>query len=309
MATRDTYEMQTWENLPSETTPVNAERLAHIEQGIKDAADKRALKEIYDDSGINNGLSNTISSVTGYIVNGNGNTLENGSDIFVNGDGNNIGGSANSVSGMGNTVTGGLANSVSGTSNAATNGNGSSVFGYQNKVNGAQYSYIGGSENKIVEEGNKYAVFMHGAKNECLGSSAGAVFGAGNILKGNAQFVTGQYSAEDESKVFIVGWGSSEIYRKNIYTIDHDGNAVFTGNVQGTWNGKTMSLYGIQMEMESRYNSLNSGLSSLGIRLDGIEQMTYEETISALNSETVGENTKIPNVYAIRDWCKTIINP
>lgn len=285
MVTRDTYTKvhEEWKNRPDKSTAVFATDLEHIEQGIKDAADKRALKEIYDDSGINNGLSNTISSVTGYIVNGNGNTLENGSDIFVNGDGNNIGGSANSVSGMGNTVTGGSANSVSGTSNTATNGNGSSVFGYQNKVNGAQYSYIGGSENKIFEEGSKYAVFMHGAKNECLGSSAGAVFGAGNILKGNAQFVTGQYSAKDESKVFIVGWGSSDIYRKNIYTLDHEGNAVFAGNVQGTCNGKTMSLYGIQMEMESRYNSLNSGLSSLGSRLDGIVQAKVFDTKAELD--------------------------
>ena len=44
MATRDTYTKQTWENLPSEETPLSAERLAHIEHGIKDAADKRALK-------------------------------------------------------------------------------------------------------------------------------------------------------------------------------------------------------------------------------------------------------------------------
>lgn len=55
MATRDTYTKQTWENLPSEETPVSAERLEHIEQGIKDTADKRALKEIYDDDAINFG--------------------------------------------------------------------------------------------------------------------------------------------------------------------------------------------------------------------------------------------------------------
>lgn len=64
MATRDIYEMQEWENLPSEETPISAERLAHIEQGIKDAADKRALKEIYDDSGIN--LGRKAGATDGY---------------------------------------------------------------------------------------------------------------------------------------------------------------------------------------------------------------------------------------------------
>ena len=255
MATRDIYEMQEWENLPSEETPISAERLAHIEQGIKDAADKRALKEIYDDSGINAGLSNTISSVTDYIVNGNGNTLKNGSDIFVSGDANNVGGSGNSVIGMGNTVTGGSANSVSGMSNIVKGVSGSIIDGYQNEVNNTQYTYVGGSGNKMQEGGSKYAVFMHGAQNECRDSSAGAVFGGGNILKGTAQFVTGQYSAEDESKAFIVGWGSSDSYRKNIYTLDHYGNASYAGDVT---NGVGVSL-----------NSLKSAVDSLATVAEG----------------------------------------
>lgn len=49
---RDTYTEQIWENLPAETTPVNAERLSHIESGIKTAMDNRALKEIYSDQDI-----------------------------------------------------------------------------------------------------------------------------------------------------------------------------------------------------------------------------------------------------------------
>lgn len=50
---RQTYQPQKWENLPSETTPVSAERLTHIEQGVTSAMDDRALKEIYDDDKIN----------------------------------------------------------------------------------------------------------------------------------------------------------------------------------------------------------------------------------------------------------------
>lgn len=57
MATRDTYTKvhEEWKNRPDKTTPVLAEDLEHFEQGIKDAADKRALKEIYDDNSINLG--------------------------------------------------------------------------------------------------------------------------------------------------------------------------------------------------------------------------------------------------------------
>ena len=32
-----TYTKQTWTNLPSKTTPINANRLNHMEQGIYDA--------------------------------------------------------------------------------------------------------------------------------------------------------------------------------------------------------------------------------------------------------------------------------
>lgn len=50
---RQTYQPQEWANLPSETTPISAERLTHMEQGITSAIDDRALKEIYDDDKIN----------------------------------------------------------------------------------------------------------------------------------------------------------------------------------------------------------------------------------------------------------------
>lgn len=55
---RDIYTVQEWENLPAETTPVSAERLDHIEQGIKTAMDNRALKEKYGDYGIRLSLLN-----------------------------------------------------------------------------------------------------------------------------------------------------------------------------------------------------------------------------------------------------------
>lgn len=54
MATRDTYTKvhEHWEDQPSEKTPVFAADLEHIEQGIKDSYDNRALKEIYGDDGV-----------------------------------------------------------------------------------------------------------------------------------------------------------------------------------------------------------------------------------------------------------------
>lgn len=54
MVTRDIYTKvhEDWKNRPDKTTPVFAEDLEHIEQGITEAKDNRALKEIYDDDHI-----------------------------------------------------------------------------------------------------------------------------------------------------------------------------------------------------------------------------------------------------------------
>lgn len=263
MATRDTYTTQTWENLPSEETPLSAERLSYIEQGIKDAADKRALREIYGDSGINTGMQNAISSVNRYIVNGNGNTVQNGSNISINGYDNNANGSENSINGSGNTVTNGSANSVSGMNNTVsgsgncvngmdntlTQSGGINISGSQNEVANASYSHISGANNKLKEgSGSRYAVFMHGAMNECRGSSVGAVFGGGNILHGDAQFVAGQYNAEDTSKAFILGGGTSDTDRKNIHMVDWAGNAYYAGDIT---NGAGVSLNSLKSAVDN----------------------------------------------------------
>lgn len=53
---RDTYTpTKDWQDKPDKTTPILAEDLKHIETGIKEAKDNRALKELYDDRAINLG--------------------------------------------------------------------------------------------------------------------------------------------------------------------------------------------------------------------------------------------------------------
>ena len=60
MATRDTYTKvhEDWMDKPNSITPILADDLEHIESGIKEAKDNRALKEIYDDDSINLGRQN-----------------------------------------------------------------------------------------------------------------------------------------------------------------------------------------------------------------------------------------------------------
>lgn len=239
MAIRDTYEMQTWENLPSETTPVNAERLSHIEQGIKDAMDNRALKEIYDDDAINLGRRSGTSV---------------GSHSTAEGNGNLASGQNSHAEGM----------------NTESSGFNSHAEGYGTKATAS------GSH---AENGNT----------EASGTNSHAE-GMGTKAIGYVQHVSGKYNQPNNNLATIVGGGASDSDRKNIHTLDWSGNAYFAGDVT---NGAGVSLNGLKTALDSIQSSY----------------MTYEETTTALNSQETGEINKIPNVYAIRDWCKALINP
>lgn len=237
MEDRNTYTPQIWENLPSNQTPVSAERLTHMEDGIKEASNNRSLKEIYDDNGTNMGQSNTTESVNQYVVIGNANKLKNGAQLIVVGNSNNVGGGFNSVFGSGNTMNG-TGNITSGTENT-------------------------------VEQSNA------------------AAFGTGLIAVMN-QTVVGRHNEKDAEQIyaFIVG-GGNNYTKENIHTVDWNGNAYFKGDVTAKDDGGNI------ISLREIKNSI----------------MTYDETITALNSKDKNTENKIPNAYAIRDWCKQLLNP
>ena len=78
---------------------------------------------------------------------------------------------------------------------------------------------------------------------EALGTIS-HVEGKQTIAKGDCQHVQGKYNVIDESRKYahIVGGGTSENKRKNIHTLDWDGNAEYAGDVSATVNGKKVSI-------------------------------------------------------------------
>ena len=81
---RQLYTMQEWEDLPLETTPVSAERLEHIEQGIYNNSANMALKEIYGDTAIS--LSRKQGTNIGYASYAFGGNVEASAD-YAHADG------------------------------------------------------------------------------------------------------------------------------------------------------------------------------------------------------------------------------
>lgn len=68
--------------------------------------------------------------------------------------------------------------------------------------------------------------------------------GSNTEAKGNTQHVQGKYNVIDESNKYahIVGGGTSNDKRKNIHTLDWEGNAEYAGDVAATVNGKKVSM-------------------------------------------------------------------
>lgn len=157
---RQLYEMQEWEDLPSENTPISGERLEHIEQGIRNNSEKMALKEIYED--------NNIKLTSGYSRPAGAKAIQHGLNVQAAGN----------------------------------------------------YSYARGNE--VVAQG-----------------AISSAEGIGTMAVGEAQNVDGKYNVPNPNYVHITGGGTSNNDKKNIYTLDWNGNAVFAGNVT---NGNGVSL-------------------------------------------------------------------
>ena len=107
--------------------------------------------------------------------------------------------------------------------------------------------------NNSIAIGNNVAASGAASYSEGIDTEASAeashAEGKGTIAAGEAQHVQGKYNIEDtENKyVHIVGWGDgiegSPDERKNIHTLDTDGNAMFAGDVVATdADGNTISV-------------------------------------------------------------------
>ena len=88
-------------------------------------------------------------------------------------------------------------------------------------------------------EANENASHAEGFHTQANGKRS-HVEGTYTIASAMNQHVQGQYNVEDPNMVHIVGWGTSDADRKNIHTIDKEGNAVFTGEVTAS-NGRLIS--------------------------------------------------------------------
>ena len=116
-----------------------------------------------------------------------------------------------------------------------------------------------------------YASHAEGEYTKASGKYAHAE-GYHTTARSNSQRVQGKYNIEDTTSTYahIVGGGTSNTDRKNIHTLDWNGNAVFSGDVTATNpDGTEVSLlelsnsYGTSVNIQASTTDLIAGTSEL----------------------------------------------
>lgn len=118
---------------------------------------------------------------------------------------------------------------------------GAHAEGYNTEANG-QYSHVEGYSSKSNGSGSHAegnSTEANGSYSHAEGSHTKAnanyshAEGLGTVASGYYQHVQGAYNVEDTENKYahIVGYGSSNSDRRNIHTLDWEGNAIFAGDV------------------------------------------------------------------------------
>ena len=138
--------------------------------------------------------------------------------------------------GLNNTANG--ENSFAEGDNTTAGGDSSHAEGRGTKANG-KHSHAEGLYTIASGE------FSHAeGRNTTASGEQSHAEGLYTIAGGNSSHVQGKYNVVDENHKYahIVGGGTSNTERKNIHTLDWDGNAEYAGDVTATINGKKVSM-------------------------------------------------------------------
>ena len=184
---------------------------------------------------------------------------EVGFGAFVNGHHNKSTGIMSHTTGEFNTNTGYRASCEN--SDNTVSGKNSSVKGYGNIVSG-DVSSAEGNSNEVTSDN----AHVEGMRNKVTGKY-GHGEGYGNIVASDYQHVQGRWNEEDsEGKyVDIVGYGSGPEpeNRKNIYTLDTEGNAEFAGNILCIYGNEVINLGEALTGIETALSEIEAMADSL----------------------------------------------
>lgn len=178
------------------------------------------------------------------------------------------------------------------------------VFGEGNNISGS-YNYAMGTNNEVYGTSNySYGTYntIKGAKieetnayNMCRNA---ITVGKYLIASSNNQFVQGFYNTEDtEGKyAYIFGGGTGTSARKNLYTLDWDGNAVFAGDITFS-GGKSVS------DIANDVVSLTDNVTDLTNNLSGLKIVKMTKGVKYLFGYDLGRNVLFISTHPTEKYC------
>ena len=220
-------------------------------------------------------------------------------------------GSVTKASGDYSHAEGGITQAIGNASHAegestTAEGDHSHSEGYNTKANGDASHAEGGNTraegNYSHAEGNNTTANRDSSHAEGSGTAASGLVshaeGKGTIASGQTQHVQGKYNVEDTEDKYahIVGGGTSATDRKNIHTLDWQGNAEFAGDVKCSNVLKTLT------ECEASTTSTDIAGASALAELTNVKTVTY----SFLGSDIYDWGFYLANVIQVGKL--TIIN-
>ena len=155
--------------------------------------------------------------------------------------------------------------------------------GYNTKATG-NYSHSEGNSTRASGDGSHAECYLttasgqyshaEGYQTEASGAYSHTE-GYRTYAYGESQHVQGKYNVGNSSYAHIVGGGTSDTDRKNIHTLDWNGNAVYSGDVNATdSDGSTVSLLGTKWKLKG--NVVNNNTISLPDNYTELKVITYK---------------------------------
>lgn len=231
------------------------------------------------ESSILSGSSNSVAQTESSIISGSSNDVK---DYQPHGIPSEISQTRDIVvSGSRNTVTGAYASIISGSDNSVSNIHDSLIIGRDNEIDGLNTNInltncvlVSGRDNDVTNGTSPQTIF--GTSNTVTGGNS-LTSGINLISSSDNSATFGKWNAEDTGSLYalVVGGGSSDVDRANIFTVD--------------WSGiiRSNDIY-----IGESSSSVNSRLSQLESQLEGLEAILIElrGANSGDNSESSSEN-------------------
>ena len=263
------------------------------------------------------GGNNIVNAYQGFATGANNIIEEGAGNSFIGGSGNKLKGENSFLTGSGNTIDGNNCFGVGTNSIINILSNQAGFIGRQHEIVGQQ-SFTAGAVNKnysnqgIVlglrntggaatkdEDGNYTsttgtAVFVANLYNKALKDGASA-FGYNNIADQRYQFVRGKFNDyTDTTLVDMVGWGTSDTKRQNIYTLDQFGTGWFKGGLKvgglEQAEGKDVVLMETLYyhEIDEKYTSINEYPSFCLYEANGYENAPFKKCFILNQEKSLG---------------------